>query len=88
MSLYPGYFKLYMHLTISRIIWQNGTAGGCHFDDFWPLVAEKVHVRRGEVKLLSGKEMYLDGEDSTHFPCNVVLCGTGWRHGLAVPEGH
>ncbi|KAG6358430.1 hypothetical protein INS49_014314 [Diaporthe citri] len=66
----------------NEIIWQNGTAGGCHFDDFWPLVAEKVYVYRGEVKLLSGNELYLNDEDVTHFPCDAVLCGTGWRHGL------
>ena len=33
-------------LMSSSIIWQNGTAGGCHFADFWPLVAEKVYVYR------------------------------------------
>ncbi|KAH9904694.1 putative dimethylaniline monooxygenase [Xylariomycetidae sp. FL2044] len=64
------------------IIWQNGTAGGCHFGDFWPLVAEKVHVHRGGVKRLDGSELYLDDEDGTHFPCDAVLCGTGWKKGL------
>ncbi|KAF7535306.1 hypothetical protein G7054_g5505 [Neopestalotiopsis clavispora] len=66
----------------TEIIWQNGTAGGCHFADFWSLVAEEVHVYRGNVKLLSGNELYLDDEDGTHFPCDAILCGTGWRHGL------
>ncbi|KAI1335895.1 putative dimethylaniline monooxygenase [Xylariaceae sp. FL0016] len=64
------------------IIWQNGTAGGCHFADFWPLVAEKVHVYRGDVKLLGGNELYLDDGEDTHIPCDVVLCGTGWKRGL------
>ncbi|KAK7976304.1 aminoadipate-semialdehyde dehydrogenase [Apiospora arundinis] len=66
------------------IIWQNGTAGGCHFADFWPLVAEKVYVYRGEVKSLGGNELYLDDENGTHFPCDAVLCGTGWKHGLGL----
>jgi dimethylaniline monooxygenase (N-oxide forming) len=26
--------------------------------------------------------MYLDDEDGTHFPCDAVLCGTGWKRGL------
>ncbi|KAI1399400.1 putative dimethylaniline monooxygenase [Hypoxylon fuscum] len=64
------------------IIWQNGTAGGCHFADFWPLVAEKVYVHRGDVKLLNGNELYLNDEDGTHFPCDAILCGTGWECGL------
>ncbi|KAK7917792.1 flavin-binding monooxygenase-like protein-like protein [Apiospora marii] len=63
----------------SDIIWQNGTAGGCHFADFWPLVAEKVYVHRASVKLLSGRELYLDDEDGTHFPCDAVLLGTGYK---------
>ncbi|KAI1322323.1 putative dimethylaniline monooxygenase [Xylariaceae sp. FL0255] len=62
------------------IIWQNGTAGGCHFADFWPLVAEKVYVHRANVKSLGKAELYLD--DGTHFPCDAVLCGTGWQHGF------
>jgi dimethylaniline monooxygenase (N-oxide forming) len=64
------------------IIWQNGTAGGCHFDDFWPLVAEKVYVHRSSIKSLSGNELYLDDEAGTHFPCDAILCGTGWQRGL------
>lgn len=75
-------FKLQQTLTIRRIIWQNGAAGGCHFDDFWPLVAEKVYVYRGEITLLSGNELYLDDEDDTHFLCDAILCGTGWKRGL------
>ncbi|KAF2016942.1 flavin-binding monooxygenase-like protein-like protein [Aaosphaeria arxii CBS 175.79] len=66
------------------IIWQNGTAGGCHFSDFWSLVAEKVYVHRGNVKFLSGRELYLDDENETHFPCDAILCGTGWQSGLGV----
>ncbi|KAK8091771.1 hypothetical protein PG997_002132 [Apiospora hydei] len=66
------------------IIWQNGTAGGCHFADFWPLVAEKVYVHRGSVKLLGGRELYLDDDDGTHFPCDAVLLGTGWKDGLEM----
>ncbi|KAI1177388.1 hypothetical protein F4777DRAFT_541866 [Nemania sp. FL0916] len=66
------------------IIWQNGTAGGCHFADFWPLVAERVHVHRASVKLLGGNELYLDDENGTHFPCDAVLCGTGWTRGLEM----
>lgn len=66
----------------NEIIWQNGTAGGCHFSDFFPLVADKVNVYRGDVKLLSGNELYLNDEDGTHFPCDAILCGTGWRDGL------
>ncbi|KAI1416787.1 putative dimethylaniline monooxygenase [Hypoxylon sp. FL1857] len=68
----------------NEIIWQNGTAGGCHFADFWPLVAEKVYVHRADVKLLSGNELYLDDENNTHFPCDAVLCGTGWKCGLGM----
>lgn len=71
-------------MTAGRIIWQNGTAGGCHFDDFWPLVAEKVHVYRDDIKSLNGSELYLNDEDGTHFPCDAVLCGTGWKHGLEM----
>ncbi|KAK8102081.1 flavin-binding monooxygenase-like protein-like protein, partial [Apiospora sp. TS-2023a] len=63
----------------TEIIWQNGTAGGCHFADFWPLVAEKVYVHRASIKLLSGRELYLDDEDGTHFPCDAVLLGTGYK---------
>ncbi|KAI0165094.1 flavin-binding monooxygenase-like protein-like protein [Hypoxylon sp. FL1284] len=54
----------------------------CHFADFWPLVAEKVYVHRVSVKLLDGNELYLDDESGTHFPCDAVLCGTGWEIGL------
>lgn len=68
------------------IIWQNGTAGGCHFADFWPLVAEKVYVHRGDVKLLNVNELYLVDESGTHFPCDAVLCGTGWKCGLDMFE--
>ncbi|KAI1148132.1 flavin-binding monooxygenase-like protein-like protein [Nemania diffusa] len=66
------------------IIWQNGTAGGCHFADFWSLVAENVYVHRADVKSLGGTELYLDDEDGTHFPCDAVLCGTGWQDGLRI----
>ncbi|KAK8022517.1 hypothetical protein PG993_013284 [Apiospora rasikravindrae] len=72
------------NLKFSSIIWQNGTAGGCHFADFWPLVAEKVYVYRASVKLLSGRELYLDDEDGAHFPCDAVLLGTGWKDGLEM----
>ncbi|KAF2866565.1 flavin-binding monooxygenase-like protein-like protein [Massariosphaeria phaeospora] len=68
------------------IIWQNGTAGGCHFADFWPLVAEKVYVYRSDIKLLNGHELYLNDEKDTHFPCDAVLCGTGWKCGLDMFE--
>jgi dimethylaniline monooxygenase (N-oxide forming) len=27
-------------------------------------------------------ELYLDDEEGTHFPCDAVLCGTGWKRGL------
>lgn len=37
---------------------------------------------RGEVKLLSGNELYLNDENGTHFPCDAVLCGTGWKRGV------
>jgi hypothetical protein len=66
----------------SSIIWQNGTAGGCHFPDFWPWVAEKVHVHRASIKALTATEIYLDDDDTTHFRCDALLCGTGWRRGL------
>ncbi|KAF2833913.1 putative dimethylaniline monooxygenase [Ophiobolus disseminans] len=66
----------------NNIIWQNGTAGGCHFKDFWPLVAEKVYVHRAEIKLLNDHELYLNDSNDTHFPCDAVLCGTGWKRGL------
>ncbi|KAL9620399.1 MAG: hypothetical protein Q9160_005099 [Pyrenula sp. 1 TL-2023] len=70
----------------NEIIWQNGTAGGCHFADFWPLVAEKVYVHRGNVRLLKRNELYLSDENGTHFPCDAVLCGTGWKSGLDMFE--
>lgn len=66
------------------IIWQNGTAGGCHFADFWPLVAERVYVHRADVKRLGGNELVLDDENGTHIPCDAVLCGTGWKNGLQM----
>ncbi|KAI1113528.1 hypothetical protein F5Y14DRAFT_417518 [Nemania sp. NC0429] len=47
----------YYELTLPSIMWQNGTAGGCHFADVWPLVAEKVYVHRAGVKLLSEREL-------------------------------
>lgn len=47
-------------------------------------MAEKVYVYRSSVKSLSESELYLDDENSTHFPCDVVLCGTGWKHGLEM----
>ncbi|KAI0144368.1 flavin-binding monooxygenase-like protein-like protein [Xylariaceae sp. FL1272] len=68
------------------IIWQNGTAGGCHFADFWPLVAEKVNVYRGDVKLLDENEIYINGQEDARFPCDAVLCGTGWKRGLDMFE--
>ncbi|KAI1347163.1 flavin-binding monooxygenase-like protein-like protein [Xylaria sp. FL0043] len=70
------------------IIWQNGTAGGCHFADFWPLVAEKVYVYRSDIKRLSRNELHLDDDNSTHFPCDAVLCGTGWKRGLDMFDNH
>jgi dimethylaniline monooxygenase (N-oxide forming) len=69
-------------LTSDSIIWQNGPAGGCHFADFWPLVAEKVHVHRAGIRALTATEVYLDDDETTHFPCDAILCGTGWTGGF------
>ncbi|KAF7512753.1 hypothetical protein GJ744_000320 [Endocarpon pusillum] len=60
--------------------WQNGTGGALHHDDFWALVAGNVSVYRDEVKMLSNKTLYL--KDGTHFLCDAVLCGTGWKPGI------
>jgi dimethylaniline monooxygenase (N-oxide forming) len=46
------------------------------------VVAEKVTVHRASVKALLDNELYLD--DGTHFPCDAVLCGTGWKRGLDI----
>ncbi|TVY82954.1 FAD-dependent monooxygenase DEP4 [Lachnellula suecica] len=64
------------------VFWHNGTGGAVHHDDFWALVAENVSVFRGDVKMLNMSELYL--KDGTHFPCNAVLCGTGWKPGVEV----
>lgn len=32
--------------------------------------------------------MYLDDENSTHFPCDAILCGTGWKRGLNMFENN
>lgn len=66
------------------IFWQNGTAGACHYADFFPLVAEKVHVYRASVKALTEQELYLDDSEMTHFPCDALLLGTGWKQGLDI----
>jgi hypothetical protein len=43
------------------------------------MVAENVWVYRADLKMLNDKELYLEDEDGTHFPCDAVLCGTGWK---------
>ncbi|KAF2117286.1 putative dimethylaniline monooxygenase [Lophiotrema nucula] len=68
------------------IFWLNGTAGACHFSDFWSEVAEKVYVYRASVKRLTKTELYLDDDEGTHFPCDAILCGTGWQEGLEMFE--
>ncbi|KAI8963254.1 hypothetical protein F5Y11DRAFT_365386 [Daldinia sp. FL1419] len=50
----------------------------------WPLVADKVYVQHGEIKLLDRNELYLNDDDDTHFPCVAILCGTGWKDGLRI----
>jgi len=67
-----------------RIFWQNGTGGVHHHDDFYSLVAEKVTVYRASIQKLSENELYLDDEARTHFPCDALLCGTGWRRELEM----
>lgn len=62
------------------IFWQNNTGGALHHDDFWDLVAANVTVYRDEVKMLDHKMLYL--KDGSHFPCDAILCGTGWKLGL------
>ncbi|XXG94240.1 hypothetical protein Hte_000494 [Hypoxylon texense] len=79
---YAGYRERKSDKGFEKLEYDNETAGGCHFADFWPLVAEKVYVHRGSVRLLSGNEPYLDDENGTHFPCDAILCGTGWKGGL------
>ncbi|CAG8953379.1 hypothetical protein HYFRA_00010126 [Hymenoscyphus fraxineus] len=59
------------------IFWQNGTGGALHHKDFFDLIAEKVTVYRGTVKKLGHRMVHLD--DGSQFPCDVVLCGTGWK---------
>lgn len=65
---------------MESVFWQNGTGGAVHHDDFFKLVAEKVQVYRSKIKKLGKHELYL--EDGTHFPCDAVLCGTGWKVGV------
>lgn len=55
-----------------------------HHEDFWPLVAENVCVYRASVKKLGEKEIYLDDDNASHFPCDAVLCGTGYQRGLDI----
>ena len=64
------------------LFWQNGVGGVLHHTDFYPLVAEKVSVYRAKVKRLTNKKLYIDDEHGTNFPCDTVLCGTGWQRGL------
>jgi dimethylaniline monooxygenase (N-oxide forming) len=66
----------------SSIFWRNGVAGVLHHADFYPLVAEKVQVHRAKVQKLLPSELYLDDDEHTHFPCDAILCGTGWHRGL------
>lgn len=64
------------------LFWQNGVGGVLHHPDFYPLVAEKVNVHRARVKKVIKNEIYLDDDGGTHFPCDAILCGTGWQRGL------
>jgi dimethylaniline monooxygenase (N-oxide forming) len=56
--------------------------GALHHADFYSIVAEKVQVHRAKVKTLLQNELYLDDDENTHFPCDAILCGTGWQRGL------
>lgn len=67
-----------------RLFWQNGIGGVVHQPDFWPRVADNVWVYRADVKRINGKEMYLDDEEGTHFPCDALLCGTGWQRQVGL----
>lgn len=64
----------------TELFWQNGTGGALHHADFWPLVAENVTVYRDDVEYLSHKTVHLSNGEQ--FPCDAVLCGTGWSPGL------
>ncbi|KAF2111413.1 flavin-binding monooxygenase-like protein-like protein [Lophiotrema nucula] len=68
----------------NEIFWLNGTGGVLHHDDFFELVAEHVNVYRAKVKKLTPTELYLDDKEGTHFSCDAVLCGTGWKSGLVM----
>ncbi|KAF4631973.1 hypothetical protein G7Y89_g6153 [Cudoniella acicularis] len=63
-----------------EIFWQNNTGGALHHDDFWPLVAEHITIYRDGIKSLGNKTIYLNG--GMHFPCDALLCGTGWKPGI------
>jgi dimethylaniline monooxygenase (N-oxide forming) len=76
------FFNIEMLITYCSIFWPNGVAGILHHEDFFPLVAEKVQVHRVKVKKLLKNELYLDNDDGTHYPCDAILCGTGWHRGL------
>jgi dimethylaniline monooxygenase (N-oxide forming) len=41
-----------------------------------------VHVHRAGIKALTATEIYLDDDETTHFRCDALLCGTGWKRGL------
>jgi dimethylaniline monooxygenase (N-oxide forming) len=60
-----------------RFFWQNGPGGLVHHDDFWDQVAENVQVYRDEIKSLNEKVVRLEG--GLEFPCDAILCGTGWH---------
>ncbi|KAH6716659.1 flavin-binding monooxygenase-like protein-like protein [Leptodontidium sp. MPI-SDFR-AT-0119] len=62
--------------------WQNGTGGAVHHDDFWSLVADNVYVYRVDVKTLGRNTITL--EDGTTFPCDAILCGTGFQPALQI----
>src|ERR1700761_5641312 len=60
----------------ARFFWQNGAGGLLHHKDFWDLIAENVYIYRDEIKSLGEKVVQLEG--GLEFPCDAILCGTGW----------
>jgi dimethylaniline monooxygenase (N-oxide forming) len=61
------------------VFWSNGVGGVLHHPDTFDLIAANVQVYRAKVKSLHRTEVYLDDDADTHFPCDALLCGTGYE---------
>ncbi|KAF2101687.1 FAD/NAD(P)-binding domain-containing protein [Rhizodiscina lignyota] len=57
--------------------WLNAAVGMVQVEDFWPTIAEKVHVYRNDISHLASDGIHL--EDGPVIPCDIFLLGTGFK---------